>query len=76
MVVSDIEMPNMNGWEFCMAARKSGCQTPFLALTSLSKHENASKASECGFDQFEEKLDHDRLVGSVRNLLGIEQEEA
>ena len=76
LVVSDIEMPNMNGWEFCMAARERGCQTPFLALTSLSKHENASKASECGFDQFEEKLDHDRLVGSVRNLLGMEQGEA
>lgn len=76
LVVSDIEMPNMNGWEFCMAARERGCQTPFLALTSLSKHENASKASECGFDQFEEKLDHDRLVGSVRNLLGIEQGDA
>ena len=72
LVVSDIEMPNMNGWEFCKAAREKGCQTPFLALTSLSKNENAAKASECGFDQFEEKLDHDRLVGTVRMLLGLE----
>jgi two-component system, chemotaxis family, sensor kinase CheA len=76
LVVSDIEMPNMNGWEFCMAARERGCLTPFLALTSLSKHENASKASECGFNQFEEKLDHDRLVGAVRSLLGIERGDA
>lgn len=76
LVVSDIEMPNMNGWEFCMVARERGCKTPFLALTSLSKNENASKARECGFDQFEEKLDHDRLVGAVRNLLGIEQGDA
>lgn len=76
LVVSDIEMPNMNGWEFCKEARQSGCQTPFLALTSLNKSENATKALECGFDLFEEKLDHDRLIQAVRQLLGVHKGDA
>ncbi len=75
LVVSDIEMPNMDGWDFCKQARKLGYTTPFLALTSLSKLEHATTASECGFDGFEEKLDHDRLIGSVFSLLGKERQE-
>ena len=75
LVVSDIEMPNMDGWGFCKAARKAGYKTPFLALTSLNKEENASKAIEYGFDRFEEKIDHDRLIGSVRDMLGMPPKE-
>ena len=75
LVVSDIEMPNMNGWQFCAAARKEGIKTKFLALSSLNKVENESRAKACGFDGFEEKLNHDRLIVTVRKLLGIESEE-
>jgi two-component system chemotaxis sensor kinase CheA len=75
LVVSDIEMPNMDGWEFCSQARKRGYSTPFLALTSLSKLENSTKARDCGFDGFEEKLDHDRLIGSVLSMLKIDRRE-
>lgn len=75
LVVSDIEMPNLDGWGFCQAARKAGFKTPFMALTSLSKIENSARAIECGFDGFEEKLDHDRLIISVRKMLGLIAEE-
>jgi two-component system chemotaxis sensor kinase CheA len=75
LVVSDIEMPNLDGWGFCQAARKAGYKTPFLALTSLSKTENSARAIECGFNGFEEKLDHDRLIRSVRKMLGLIAEE-
>ncbi len=69
LVVSDIEMPNMNGWEFCKAARAKGITTPFVALTSLNKSDHELHAKECGFDDFEEKLDHDRLTKKVLQWL-------
>jgi len=69
LVVSDIEMPNMNGWQFCQAAREKGYRMPFVALTSLAKGENEQKAISCGFDDFEEKLDHDRLKRKVQYWL-------
>ena len=75
VVTLDIEMPNMNGWQFCTAARKEGYKTKFLALSSLNKADNESRAKACGFDGFEEKLNHDRLIVTVRKLLGVESEE-
>jgi two-component system, chemotaxis family, sensor kinase CheA len=69
LIVSDIEMPNMNGWEFCSAVRKQGYEGPMIALTSLSKSENERQAKDCGFDTFEEKLDHDSLIKTVKRTL-------
>lgn len=66
LVVSDIEMPVMDGWQFCKAARDKGFRMPFVALTSLAKIENEEKAKSYGFDDFEEKLDHDRLRGKIQ----------
>jgi two-component system chemotaxis sensor kinase CheA len=40
-----------------------------LALTSLSGTHYEAKAKDCGFDGFEVKLDHDRLVRKVAQLL-------
>ncbi len=69
LVVSDIEMPVMDGWQFCNLARERGFRMPFVALTSLAKIENEEKAKSCGFDDFEEKLDHDRLRGKIQYWL-------
>ena len=69
LIVSDIEMPVMDGWEFAREARRRGVKTPMLALTSLSGISYEVKAKECGYDSYEVKLDHDRLVRKVGNLL-------
>jgi two-component system chemotaxis sensor kinase CheA len=69
LIVSDIEMPVMDGWELAREVRRRGIRTPMLALTSLSGVPYEVKARECGFDSFEVKLDHDRLVRKVENLL-------
>ena len=69
LVVSDIEMPVLDGWGFCKRARERGITTPFLALTSLSHAEHLERANQVGFDEFEEKLDHDRLLRKVKRLL-------
>ena len=69
MIVSDIEMPVMDGWEFAREARRRGIKTPMLALTSLSGIQYENKAKECGFDSYEVKLDHDRLVRKVAGML-------
>ncbi|MDX1926751.1 MAG: hybrid sensor histidine kinase/response regulator [Pirellulaceae bacterium] len=74
LVVSDIEMPVMDGWQFCQAARDKGYQMPFVALTSLAKIENEDKAKSCGFDDFEEKLDHDRLRRKIQFWLSQSEE--
>jgi two-component system chemotaxis sensor kinase CheA len=69
LIISDIEMPVMDGWEFARRARRLGVRTPMLALTSLSGTSYETKARECGYDAYEVKLDHDRLVRKVGHLL-------
>ena len=69
LIVSDIEMPIMDGWEFARTARRQGIKTPMLALTSLSGVQYENKAKECGYDAYETKLDHDRLLRKVNAML-------
>ena len=66
-------MPVMDGWEFAREVRRRGIQTPMLALTSLSGIEYEVKAKDCGYDSYEVKLDHDRLVRKVGNLLAAQE---
>jgi two-component system chemotaxis sensor kinase CheA len=68
-VVSDIEMPVMNGWDFAREARRRGHDLPMLALTTLAGDEDRARAAECGFNGFEVKLDRDRLRAAVTGLL-------
>ena len=69
LIVSDIEMPVMDGWTFAERARDRGYRGPMLALSSLSKPENDARAKASGFDEYEEKLNHDRLIRTVRQML-------
>jgi two-component system chemotaxis sensor kinase CheA len=69
LIVSDIEMPVMNGWEFAERVRKLGHRMPLMALTSLKKADNQARARACGFDAYEEKLNRDSLLAAVANML-------
>jgi two-component system chemotaxis sensor kinase CheA len=71
LVVCDLEMPRLDGWGFAQAVREQGSRLPLLALTSLSKGEHEARARECGFDEFQEKLDHDELLRAVHRWLGL-----
>jgi two-component system chemotaxis sensor kinase CheA len=71
MVVTDIEMPNMNGYEFCRRIRS--CERwrrlPVVALTSLSGEENLRRGRDAGFDDYQVKMDRERLSVAVHRLL-------
>jgi two-component system chemotaxis sensor kinase CheA len=73
LIVSDIEMPVMDGWEFAREVRRRGVKTPMLALTSLRGQAYEIKARDCGYDSYEVKLDHDRLVRKVDDLLAFRE---
>lgn len=71
IVISDIEMPLMNGLELVRAIRASETlkHLPVIALTSLGGEGNREKGLRAGFDQYEIKLDRARLLDSVQNIL-------
>ena len=71
LIISDIEMPEMNGWEF-MEKVKSINQfknIPSIALTSLDSDKDRNKSKAVGFDIHEIKINQESLMGCVKKLI-------
>jgi len=71
LVVSDIEMPVMDGLEFIKSLRYTGRHPglPALALTSLDTDEDRRRALAAGFDRYQVKLDRERFLADCTKLL-------
>ena len=71
LIVSDIEMPEMDGWTFLRQMRSSDrySHIPVLALTALDSPENSEKEKGVAFNAYEQKMDRERLLASVAQLL-------
>lgn len=71
LILTDIEMPNMNGFELCERIRESDAfhSLPVIALTSLAGQEDIDRGRQVGIDEYQVKMDRDRLLGSVAQLL-------
>jgi PAS domain S-box-containing protein/putative nucleotidyltransferase with HDIG domain len=72
LVISDIEMPEMNGFELCRAIRREKVlrDLPIILLTSLSDLEDVMKGLEAGaFNFINKPYDEDRLLAIVEDQL-------
>jgi len=71
LVVTDIAMPNMDGFELAQRIRKDKrfALTPIIALTSLAGDEDVARGKAVGIDDYQVKLDKERLLQSVYEWL-------
>lgn len=71
LVISDIEMPVMDGWSLARAIRrrKEMAKTPLIALTTLNSEEDRLRALEHGFDELVVKLDREEFLEVVMQQL-------
>ncbi|MBF0099781.1 MAG: chemotaxis protein CheW [Desulfobacterales bacterium] len=65
LIISDIEMPVMNGWKFIEHVRTMDKNIPALALTSLYSEKDRTKSLEAGFNSFYRKIDREDLLKGV-----------
>ena len=67
MVVTDIEMPNMNGFELTRRIKESRRygHLPVIALTTLSSEEDVARGKAAGVEEYHIKLDREHLVDCV-----------
>ena len=71
LVVTDIEMPNMNGFEFAERIKQSQwSHLPVIALTSLAGSADIQRGIEVGIDDYQIKMDRDKLLNSIQNFTG------
>lgn len=77
-IVSDIEMPIMDGWHLAEAVRKHSRakHLPMIALTSLSSEKDRLKAKEKGFDRYVQKIDREKFLVAVQEAIDARKEQS
>lgn len=69
IIVSDIGMPDMDGYEFMKTVRDRGLKIPSIALTAFSRDEDRKRALASGFQEHMAKpIDVDRLLSTILKL--------
>lgn len=72
VIVSDIEMPIMNGYEFCLKVKQDSNlkDIPLILLTNLTDSMDAIRGIECGADNFITKpCEIDFLLSTLADAL-------
>lgn len=70
LVVLDLMLPGMSGYEICRALRELKPQIPILVLSARTLSEDKAHAFDCGTDQYMTKpFALPELISRVRNLL-------
>jgi two-component system chemotaxis sensor kinase CheA len=69
-VVTDIEMPHLTGLGLAqrIRAEERFARLPIIALTSLAGEEDIARGRAAGIDEYQVKLDRDRLIAGLRAL--------
>lgn len=71
IVVTDIEMPHMNGWELAEYIRSvdSLSHLPLMAVTTRFSKDDIEKGKQAGFDIYQEKLNGDLILNGIDELI-------
>lgn len=70
LVVLDILMPGLSGWEVLEGMRRKGCATPVLMLTALDSVDSKIRGLNLGADDYLSKpFDMRELLARIQSLL-------
>jgi PAS domain S-box-containing protein len=77
LLVTDIQMPEMDGYDLARLLRRSGLTLPVVALTANAMSGDAQRCLDAGCDAYASKpIDRERLIGvcaaAVRDKAGVE----
>lgn len=73
IIISDIEMPEMNGFEFASEIRGDGkwSGVPLVALSSRSTPDDMERGREVGFTDYVAKFDREGLLQTLQDTLRV-----
>jgi len=70
LVILDLMLPGLNGYDICARLRRAGGQMPVLMLSARSLPEDRQRGFEVGADQYLNKpFDLNELLSRVKSLL-------
>jgi two-component system chemotaxis sensor kinase CheA len=71
VIISDIEMPDMNGYEFAQKVKAGDSKWKGVPLVALSSHATAQdldRGKAAGFNDYIAKFDRDALLRSISQI--------
>ena len=73
IVITDLEMPNMDGFELTKRIKNDPkySHLTVIALTSLASEAHIEKGKKVGIDEYEIKLDREKLMKVIRQRLSL-----
>ena len=70
LILLDIMMPRMDGYEFTRMLRESGCELPILMVTAREKPEDKHRGFQIGTDDYMVKpVDEEEMILRIAALL-------
>ncbi len=71
LIVSDLEMPVLDGWRFMERVKRDTrwSRLPAVALTALDSDADRRAARDAGFDAYVIKIDREELLTTISTLL-------
>ena len=70
VIVSDIMMPSMDGYQLAREVRSSGNNVPFIFLTAKASPQDKAQGFELGIDDYMVKpIDYGELIWRIRAIL-------
>ena len=77
LVVLDLMLPGMSGYEICEQLRESGHQMPVLMLSARTLSEDRTRGFDVGANQYMVKpFELQELISRIKNLLGQQNRRA
>lgn len=72
IIISDVEMPEMNGFEFAEQIKSDTRwqETPIVALSSHTRQQDFDRGRDAGFTDYVAKFDRDSLMSVLSQTLG------
>jgi two-component system cell cycle response regulator DivK len=70
IILMDMSLPKMDGWEITQKLRADGIKTPIIALTAHALESDKKKCMDAGCDEFETKpVELPRLLEKINKFI-------
>jgi two-component system chemotaxis sensor kinase CheA len=75
LVVTDMEMPRLDGFELTATIRKDErfSRIPIIAMTTLADDKDMERAKLAGVNEYQLKLDKEKLLDSISALISMKR---